>query len=77
MVFLPSSFFQFQLVYSADKSILTVSNKPSLHSNDFVRTIAPFSFKFNKNSVPPPTKPNGLLVANRNTIIIIIMIGLL
>lgn len=52
---------------------LTVSNKPSLHSNDFVGTMVPFSFKFNKNNVPPPTKPNGLLVANGKTII---MIGL-
>lgn len=42
-----------------------MSNRPSLHSNDFVRTIAPCSFKCSKNSVPPPTKPNGLLVANR------------
>lgn len=61
-------FIHIQLVYSAPRSkcVLTVSNKPSLHSNDFVRTIAPsFSFKCNKNSVPPPTKPNGLLVANR------------
>lgn len=47
--------------------ILTISNKASDHSNDFVSLIVPFSFKCSKNNVPPPTNPNCRLVAGEET----------
>lgn len=43
--------------------ILTISNRPSDHSNDSISLMDPFSFNCSTNNVPPPTKPKYWLVA--------------